>query len=54
MLIRSYPRSYSNGYLASIFVDTGANINTATRDFYNKLVTQGLQEVLKQGLKLKW
>jgi len=34
-----------------VFVDTGANINTITRDFYNVLVSQGLKSKFTKGPK---
>jgi len=48
----------NNGDLVRIFVDTGANINTTTRDIYDMLVFQGFKSKFtrreKMESKLKW
>ena len=40
-----------NGHFARIFNDTGANINTITKDIYNLLVSQGLKSKFTIGPK---
>jgi hypothetical protein len=39
----------NEGHLAKVFMDTGSNFNTISREFYEILVVQGLQYAFYPG-----
>ena len=41
--------SWLSGYLAQVFVDTGANCNTISRSFFEQLIDRGLVSELVKG-----